>query len=1280
MHLDKMNHRKLFAPVFALLIFHAAAAAVLTIVDTFHVEGEQFFQVVQNSKTQDIYIGARNKIYHLDSTLKLKQEVTVGPIKDSQQCLPKRKCSSKTLTDNDIVVLEIEPISHYLFACGTVQQGACVAYNLADIQNSTHFDTATTDDFVGSNISTVAFFNPDASNTTSVLYVAMSYDGRRVDAYPKIMSERIISKTISGNYNLAYRKRYLGVSMDEDKLQTYPIKYLYGFKHNKFIYYVSVQGNATYIGRVCENGDFYYYVEIPILCWHNSISFNYATAARFFPTEGDQKLSVTYWNKMKNTSLLCIHGLNDIRKQFETTIKNCYSHANNEPVITPWIKKKKKCIETYDEDVTADTCGYDEFNGYITGGSIETTQKFIYEGKLTAIQLYNNHGTNVYLLGTGNGHLLKLVNFMLIMDTDISEGNGQPVEKDMELNKNQTDVYAITGSSLVRFPLNSCGVYTKCSTCVTTNDPLSCGWCHNKCTTRSECSNGWSPDCCVPQIMSINPTKGPVAGGTKLTIKGEYFDNENPNIKITVNVGSIPCSVVEYNSTNIFCLTQNDPSINKGNIHVKISSEGTKPNQPTIEGEDRSKEPFYFLIPEIYNFTPTYGPKSGGTKCNITGKNLDIGSSFSVHILDQKITVQKRMQDKVFAITPKVRSLISNVLKIQIDNQTLFTKKPYNFTQDPIILDVESPVHTIKSGGIDIVFNGKYLNTVQEPSLSGVIVKNGQVLHPEKCISNKSGTKLFCKIPKLIDNTSDTVSVDLRLLMDDVTELYNFGSTYPKYSRMYYQDDPVLHMFDSKKHIFLYSKITEHVEIKGERITDVVDKKDIKIMIGSINCTITSLQNKAILCKPTSIPTKNAEHHKFQVKVQIGYRTYYIGWLVFVSSSAQVNVSIIILVVILFCIFITIGVLFYCMRQKKLCLFKEKSSLPAARYAGNDQVHFGENGRLLINPNEYTERENFQTATTVNAGTASYPMIDPNILLALGEETLLIPKESLQITEKIGQGHFGCVYRALYYKPGEKGAMLVAVKTLHKDHPRDMDIQGFLDEALIMKDFDHENILSLIGICLGKDHMPLVVLPYMAHGDLLSYLRNVNNQPTVKDLIVFGISIASGMDYLASLKFVHRDLAARNCMLNDKLVVKVADFGLSRDIYERDYYSSDNKKSKLPVKWMALESLENGTYNRKTDVWSYGVVLWELFTRGVNPYPTVDNWDMPKYLKLGRRMEKPDYCPNRIYDIMLRCWEFDQNLRPDFSVIVKELTELSETEKHNDLPCYQMTPYVNVEY
>lgn len=148
------------------------------------------------------------------------------------------------------------------------------------------------------------------------------------------------------------------------------------------------------------------------------------------------------------------------------------------------------------------------------------------------------------------------------------------------------------------------------------------------------------------------------------------------------------------------------------------------------------------------------------------------------------------------------------------------------------------------------------------------------------------------------------------------------------------------------------------------------------------------------------------------------------------------------------------------------------------------------------------------------------------------------------------------------------------------------------------------------------------------------------------------------MDYLSAQKFVHRDLAARNCMLDSDLTAKVADFGLSRDIYEREYYSSDNKKCKLPVKWMAPESLEKGTYNTKTDVWSYGVLVWELLTRGVTPYPDVDNWEILNYLKQGRRMPRPSFCPELLYFILLRCWSDDHKQRPTFDALVVEIETL----------------------
>ncbi|XP_037520471.2 hepatocyte growth factor receptor [Rhipicephalus sanguineus] len=282
----------------------------------------------------------------------------------------------------------------------------------------------------------------------------------------------------------------------------------------------------------------------------------------------------------------------------------------------------------------------------------------------------------------------------------------------------------------------------------------------------------------------------------------------------------------------------------------------------------------------------------------------------------------------------------------------------------------------------------------------------------------------------------------------------------------------------------------------------------------------------------------------------------------------------------------------------------------------------------------------------------------------LQRENLLVDRGLLHLGPVIGQGHFGCVYLGTMKLEGKGHVEEVAVKTLHNNsRGGEVDSKAFLEEALIMKDFHHVNVLPLIGLSIDKTDGLMVIIPYMKYGDLLSYIRDERNKPTVKQLIIFGVHVAEGMKYLADTKFVHRDLAARNCMLSEDFIVRVADFGLSRDVYEKDYYSGDNK-AKLPVKWMAPESLEKGIYNHKTDVWSYGVLLWELITRGVTPYPEVDNWDIVDYLRQGRRMKQPSYCPDEMYAIMLRCWHDDPKKRPTFAKLVTDVPNvLSSLEK-----------------
>ncbi|XP_039915406.1 tyrosine-protein kinase Mer isoform X3 [Hirundo rustica] len=282
-------------------------------------------------------------------------------------------------------------------------------------------------------------------------------------------------------------------------------------------------------------------------------------------------------------------------------------------------------------------------------------------------------------------------------------------------------------------------------------------------------------------------------------------------------------------------------------------------------------------------------------------------------------------------------------------------------------------------------------------------------------------------------------------------------------------------------------------------------------------------------------------------------------------------------------------------------------------------------------------------------------------------QDVVMDRNALSLGKVLGEGEFGSVMEGRLNQP-EGPPLKVAVKTMKLDNFSQREIEEFLSEAACMKDFDHPNVIKLLGVCIELSSLqvpkPMVILPFMKYGDLHSFLLRSRLEMApqfvpLQTLVKFMVDIALGMEYLSSRNFLHRDLAARNCMLRDDMTVCVADFGLSKKIYSGDYYRQ-GRIAKMPVKWIALESLADRVYTTKSDVWAFGITMWEIATRGMTPYPGVQNHEIYEYLFHGQRLKKPEDCLDELYEIMSECWRADPATRPTFSQLKVQLEKLLE--------------------
>uniref|UniRef100_A0A8C3TW09 receptor protein-tyrosine kinase n=1 Tax=Catharus ustulatus TaxID=91951 RepID=A0A8C3TW09_CATUS len=278
---------------------------------------------------------------------------------------------------------------------------------------------------------------------------------------------------------------------------------------------------------------------------------------------------------------------------------------------------------------------------------------------------------------------------------------------------------------------------------------------------------------------------------------------------------------------------------------------------------------------------------------------------------------------------------------------------------------------------------------------------------------------------------------------------------------------------------------------------------------------------------------------------------------------------------------------------------------------------------------------------------------DPN--QAVHEFAKEIEASCITIERVIGAGEFGEVCSGRLKLQGKR-EFPVAIKTLKVGYT-EKQRRDFLGEASIMGQFDHPNIIHLEGV-ITKSKPVMIVTEYMENGSLDTFLKKNDGQFTVIQLVGMLRGIVSGMKYLSDMGYVHRDLAARNILINSNLVCKVSDFGLSRVLEDDPEAAYTTRGGKIPIRWTAPEAIAFRKFTSASDVWSYGIVMWEVMSYGERPYWEMTNQDVIKAVEEGYRLPSPMDCPAALYQLMLDCWQKDRNSRPKFDEIVSMLDKL----------------------
>ncbi|XP_054202578.1 macrophage-stimulating protein receptor isoform X18 [Homo sapiens] len=1098
-----------------------------------------------------VFVAIRNRLHVLGPDLKSVQSLATGPAGDPgcQTCAACGPGPHGPPGDTDTKVLVLDPALPALVSCGSSLQGRCFLHDLEPQGTAVHLAAPAClfsahhnrpddcPDCVASPLGTRVTVVEQGQ--ASYFYVASSLDAAVAASFsPRSVSIRRLKADASG-----FAPGFVALSVLPKHLVSYSIEYVHSFHTGAFVYFLTVQPASvtddpsalhTRLARLSatepELGDYRELVldcrfapkrrrrgapeggqPYPVLRVAHSAPVGAQLATELSIAEGQEVLFGVFVTGKDGgpgvgpNSVVCAFPIDLLDTLIDEGVERCCespvhpglrrgldffqspSFCPNPPGLEA-LSPNTSCRH-FPLLVSSSFSRVDLFNGLL--GPVQ----------VTALYVTRLDNVTVAHMGTMDGRILQVelvrsLNYLLYVSNFSLGDSGQPVQRDV--SRLGDHLLFASGDQVFQVPIRGpgCRHFLTCGRCLRAWHFMGCGWCGNMCGQQKECPGSWQQDHCPPKLTEFHPHSGPLRGSTRLTLCGSNFylhpSGLVPEGTHQVTVGQSPCRPLPKDSSKLRPVPRKDFV---EEFECELEPLGTQAVGPTNVSLTVTNMPpgkhfrvdgtsvlrgFSFMEPVLIAVQPLFGPRAGGTCLTLEGQSLSVGTSRAVLVNGTECLLARVSEGQLLCATPPGATVASVPLSLQVGGAQVPGSWTFQYREDPVVLSISPNCGYINS---HITICGQHLTSAWHLVLS---FHDGLRAVESRQCERQLPEQQLCRLPEyVVRDPQGWVAGNLSARGDGAA-----GFTLPGFRFLPPPHPPSANLVPLKPE--------EHA-IKFEVCVDG-------------ECHILG---RVVRPGPDGVPQ---------------------------STLLGILLPLLLLVAAL----ATALVFSYWWRRKQLVLppnLNDLASLDQTAgatplpilYSGSDYrsglalpAIDGLDSTTCVHGASFSDSEDESCVPLLRKESIQLRDLDSALLAEVKD--VLIPHERV-VTHSdrvIGKGHFGVVYHGEYIDQAQN-RIQCAIKSLSRITEM-QQVEAFLREGLLMRGLNHPNVLALIGIMLPPEGLPHVLLPYMCHGDLLQFIRSPQRNPTVKDLISFGLQVARGMEYLAEQKFVHRDLAARNCM------------------------------------------------------------------------------------------------------------------------------------------------------